>query len=48
VDFGPLTLMQGWEKLDITTIREDVLKIASKFLQIDSLIDRLLDNAKKK
>ncbi len=41
-DFGPLTLMEGWEKPDRTTIEEDVFRIAGRFLEIDSLIDELL------
>jgi len=47
VDFGPQTLMQGWEKLDTANVENDVFKIASRFLQIDTLIDDLLDGYKK-
>jgi hypothetical protein len=46
VDFGPQTLMEGWEKLDTANIQEDVFKIASRFLEIDTLIDDLLDGYK--
>lgn len=42
VNFGPLTLMEGWEKLNTVTIATDVSRIASRFFEIDSLIDELL------
>ncbi|HEY4149444.1 MAG TPA: hypothetical protein VGM41_10965 [Chitinophagaceae bacterium] len=42
-DLGPLTLMEGWEKLDRTDIGEAVFRIASKFLEIDHLVDELLE-----
>jgi len=47
VDFGPLTLMEGWVRLDTATLAEDVFTLASKFLTIDSLIDELLDDYKQ-
>jgi hypothetical protein len=47
LDFGPQTLMQGWEKFDSDNIENNVLHLANQFLTIDSLIDNLLENYKK-
>ncbi len=47
VDYGPLTLMEGWIKLNEATIQNDVLKLAQQFLEIDYLIDELLEKNKK-
>ncbi|WP_367866233.1 hypothetical protein [Pedobacter sp. WC2423] len=44
--FGPLTLMQGWKKIDINCI-DDILKIANEFMAIDVLIESLLDEKAK-
>ena len=41
-DFGPLTLMEGWVKLDSASLQEDIVKLAKRFLEIDGLIDELL------
>lgn len=42
VDFGPLTLMEGWIKIDLDNFQEDILKLANNFLAIDHLIDNTL------
>jgi len=47
VDLGPLTLMEGWEKLDPANMEKDIYTIAGKFLEIDMIIDHLLDSYKK-
>lgn len=47
VDFGPLTLMEGWVRLDTGALAEDVGKLAGKFLEIDGLIDELLDGYRR-
>jgi hypothetical protein len=44
VDFGPLTLMQGWERLEPANLQEDIFKLAGCFLEMDTLIDDLLDH----
>jgi len=41
-DFGPLTLMEGWVKLNEATIQHDIGKLAKQFLEIEHLIDELL------
>ena len=46
VDYGPLTLMQGWIPLNEKNIEKDVSTLAGKFLEIDFLIDELLGNYK--
>ncbi|MEO6315656.1 MAG: hypothetical protein ABIU63_16615 [Chitinophagaceae bacterium] len=45
--FGPLTLMEGWVKLDAASLADDVLKLARQFLEIDHLIDELLEKHRK-
>lgn len=43
---GPLTLMEGWLKLDLETFQDKVLKKAYNFLEIEHLIDTTLEKFK--
>ncbi|UWX62617.1 hypothetical protein N0B40_10055 [Chryseobacterium oranimense] len=43
VNFGPLTLMEGWINLNIETIQNDIIDLAWNFLKISPLIDHTLD-----
>jgi hypothetical protein len=45
VDFGPLTLMQGWKDTTPTQIEQQVFELALEFLKIDFLIDDLLEKS---
>ncbi|WP_129058131.1 MULTISPECIES: hypothetical protein [unclassified Chryseobacterium] len=47
VNFGPLTLMEGWIELKNDFIQEDVYNLAQKFLKINSIIDKVLEKYKK-
>jgi hypothetical protein len=47
VDFGPLTLMEGWIKADPVSVHRDVLRLANTFLKIDHLVDEVLGTYKK-
>lgn len=42
VDFGPLTLMEGWKRIDLENLQRDIVDLANRFLEIDSLIDNTL------
>ena len=42
VDFGPLTLMEGWLKIDVGNFQDDILELAHNFLEIEYLIDDTL------
>lgn len=42
IDFGPLTLMEGWIKIDLENFQDDIFKLANNFLEIDHLIDNTL------
>jgi hypothetical protein len=42
VNFGPLTLMEGWIKINSKTFQNDILKLANAFLEIEYLIDNTL------
>jgi len=44
VDYGPLTLMQGWNKIDLKHFEEDVLVLLERFKDLSPLIDRLLES----
>jgi hypothetical protein len=44
--FGPQTLMQGWEIVNLDFPIEDILKIANRFIEIDGVIENLLINGK--
>ena len=46
VNHGPLTLMEGWIKLDLENFQEEVLKLVSSFLEIEHLIDDTLNQFK--
>jgi len=41
-DYGPLTLMQGWIKLDRDAIQKDIAKLVAQFDDIHHLIDKTL------
>lgn len=40
---GPLTLMEGWLKLDLENFQEDIVKLSYNFLEIEHLIDATFD-----
>lgn len=42
VDFGPLTLMEGWIKMDAENFPDDIAGLANNFLEIEDLIDGTL------
>jgi hypothetical protein len=42
MQFGPLTLMQGWIKFDTENFVTDVLNLAANFLETEYLIDNTL------
>jgi hypothetical protein len=42
LDFGPLTLMEGWVKLDSINFQNSILELANNFLQMEYLIDDTL------
>ena len=46
VNFGPLTLMEGWLKMDLKSLQDDILKLANNFLEIEDLIDETLEHFK--
>jgi hypothetical protein len=46
VNHGPLTLMEGWLKLDQENFENEVLKITNNFLDIENLIDDTLSKFK--
>jgi len=47
VDFGPLTLMEGWVKFEEENFQADILKLSAQFLAIEHLIDNTLTQYKK-
>lgn len=48
VNFGPLTLMEGWIALNIEEIQNDIIDLAWNFFKISSLIDETLRDFKSK
>lgn len=46
IDFGPLTLMEGWIKIDSENLENDISKLAHSFLTIAHLIDDTLAHFK--
>ena len=47
VDYGPLTLMQGWIELNIDDIEKNIHELAQKFFKISFIIDSILEQYKK-
>jgi len=45
--FGPLTLMEGWVKIDMIEMGALIANLATKFLSVQHIIDDLLDERKK-
>jgi hypothetical protein len=44
VDYGPLTLMQGWIEIVPKGFEEDILVLLERFKPVSRLIDRLLES----
>ena len=44
LDFGPLTLMEGWIKIDLENFQHDIFELANNFLEITHLVDNTLTN----
>lgn len=42
VDFGPLTLMEGWIEVDLNNLQESILPLLERFHRVSPIIDRLL------
>ncbi|WP_106916605.1 hypothetical protein [Chryseobacterium aurantiacum] len=47
VDYGPLTLMQGWVELKADNLQENIGELVRNFLKISFIIDRVLALYKK-
>lgn len=47
VKFGPLTLMEGWVKVDLIDFQDEILALADNFLAITHLVDDTLVKFKK-
>jgi len=39
LNFGPLTLMQGWVQFEVEQVEDEIIKLAYNFLEIEHLID---------
>ena len=46
VNYGPLTLMQGWIAFDPEQIQEDIMALTNNFLELERLIDQTLTQFK--
>nr|WP_315028870.1 hypothetical protein [uncultured Chryseobacterium sp.] len=47
VEYGPLTLMQGWIDLKKNSISKDIKELVHSFLRINSIVDRTLEQYQK-
>ena len=43
VNFGPLTLKEGWKKINLEDFRSEIISLSYNFLKIGNLIDLNLD-----
>jgi hypothetical protein len=43
VNYGPLTLMQGWVAIDGNRFEDDVVLLIDRFEHMSAVIDRLLE-----
>jgi hypothetical protein len=48
INFGPLTLMEGWVKIDEASLEDIIKDLAYKFLEVEFIIDDLLMERKKR
>lgn len=44
---GPQTLMEGWQKIDMENLEQQITDLANQFLDIENVIDEVLDTFKK-
>jgi len=42
MNFGPLTLMEGWHKIDLENFQSDIVNLSNSFLKIEHLIEDTL------
>lgn len=42
VEYGPLTLMQGWRELTTDNLQQDIIQLSHRFLEISPVIDESL------
>jgi len=47
LNYGPLTLMQGWIKLDPQKMQEEIIMLAHNFMELAPLIDKTLAKFKR-
>jgi hypothetical protein len=47
VDFGPLTLMEGWIGVDLKNFDKELVDLAHRFLEIHFIIDDLLEERRR-
>jgi hypothetical protein len=47
VNYGPLTLMQGWIEVDSNSLEESLLFLMDRFNHLSPLIDRLLESRRR-
>jgi hypothetical protein len=47
IDYGPLTLMEGWIQVDAERFEQNILGLMERFRQISPLIDRLLESRRR-
>jgi hypothetical protein len=47
LNFGPLTLMEGWVNIDINNFEKEIVLLAHQFLELHPIIDDLLLERKK-
>jgi hypothetical protein len=48
VDYGPLTLMQGWMDFAADSFEKDVVALMERFRELSPVIDRLLEARRKR
>lgn len=46
VDYGPLTLMEGWQNIKLDDFQKELLALVDLFFKIDHLIDDNLNERK--
>jgi hypothetical protein len=44
--FGPLTLMEGWLKVDLDNFQNEIVELANNFIEVENLVDDTLAHFK--
>ncbi len=48
INYGPLTLMEGWQKIGHENFQDEIVELANNFIEMEHLVDDTLAHSKYK